>query len=39
MLRFSRRRIEFVFRARRELGEDFEMQAGWACPRTVSDRL
>jgi cytochrome P450 len=28
MLRFSRRQIEFVFRARRELGEVFEMQAG-----------
>jgi cytochrome P450 len=28
MLRFSRRQIEFVFRARRELGEVFETKAG-----------
>jgi cytochrome P450 len=28
MLRFSRRQIEFVFRARRELGEVFETRAG-----------
>src|ERR1019366_720408 len=28
MLRFSRRQIEFVFRARRELGEVFEAKAG-----------
>ncbi len=30
MLRFSRRQIEFVFRARRELGEVFETKAGIA---------
>lgn len=28
MLRFSRRQIEFVFRARRQLGDVFEMHAG-----------
>ena len=28
MLRFTQRQIEFVFRARRELGEVFQMQAG-----------
>src|SRR5271156_4504769 len=36
MLRFSRRQIEFVFRARRELGEVFEMQAGIAGGAIVS---
>jgi cytochrome P450 len=36
MLRFSRRQIEFVFRARRELGEVFEMQAGISGGTVVS---
>ena len=36
MLRFSHRQIEFVFRARRELGEVFEMQAGIAGGAIVS---
>jgi cytochrome P450 len=30
VLRFSRRQVEFVFRARRELGEVFQMRAGVA---------
>jgi cytochrome P450 len=36
MLRFSRRQIEFVFRARRELGQVFEMQAGISGGTVVS---
>jgi cytochrome P450 len=36
MLRFSRRQIEFVFRARRELGEVFEMKAGISAGTVVS---
>ena len=36
MLRFSRRQIEFVFRARRELGEVFETQAGISGGMVVS---
>jgi cytochrome P450 len=35
-LRFTQRQIEFVFRARRELGEIFLMQAGIAGGTTVS---
>lgn len=36
MLRFSRRQIEFVFRAKRELGDVFEMQAGISGPVVVT---
>jgi len=36
MLRISRRQIEFVFRARREPGEVFEMQAGISGGAVVS---
>ncbi len=36
MLRFSRRQIEFVFRARRDLGEVFQMQAGISGGTVVS---
>ncbi len=36
MLRFSHRQIEFVFHARRELGEVFEMRAGIAGGAIVS---
>jgi cytochrome P450 len=36
MMRFSRRQIEFVFRARRELGEVFRMRAGISGGTVVS---
>ncbi len=36
ILRFSKRQIEFVFRARRELGEVFQMRAGIAGGTVVS---
>jgi cytochrome P450 len=36
VLRFTQRQIEFVFRARRELGEIFQMQAGIAGGTVVS---
>ncbi len=35
-LRFSRRQIEFIFRARRQLGDTFEMHAGIAGGTVVS---